>query len=122
MNREQLSKAVAEITGGTPAEADAHITAFLQVLTHRLAGAEPITITGLGGLQPYIRNARKARNPQTGNVVDVDARMWVRYRPAPRLLAYANGTIPLPKHPRDMLLKAPKAVPVPLDGDPGDME
>lgn len=122
MNKTQLTEAVAEITGTSASEAASYVDAVLKVMVHTVANAEPVTLAGLGTLQPYIRAPRRARNPQTGDVVDVDARMWARLRPARRLLDYANGAIPLPDSVRDVHLKAPRTASVPVDGHPGDVQ
>ena len=108
MNKKLLVEAVAEITGDDLLSTEATITAFLQVITHTLASAAPVRLTGVGTLEPYIRTGRVHRNPRTGDPVVTDDRMWTRLRPAQRLQDYANGTLPVPADPADIVLKSPK--------------
>lgn len=106
MNKAQLVLATEDITGhGITATTEA-VDAVLRVLVHTLASGEKVGVTGLGSLEPVVRDERTARNPQTGEPITVPARIEVRWRPADRLLDYVNDRRPLPKKAADVDLKA----------------
>lgn len=111
MNKAALVLATEDITGhGITATTEA-VDAMLRVLVHTLASGEKVSVTGLGSLEPVIRDERQARNPQTGEPITVPERIEIKWRPADRLLDYANDRIELPKKAADVDLKAQPQVP-----------
>lgn len=106
MNKASLVLATEEITGQGITDTTKAVDAMLRVLVHTLASGEKVSITGLGSLEPVIRDERPARNPQTGEPITVPERIEIKWRPADRLLDLANDRIPLPKQAADVDLKA----------------
>lgn len=106
MNKAAFVLAVEDITGhGVTATTEA-VNAMLQVLVHTVASGEAVAITGLGRLEPVIRDARTARNPATGATIEVPDKFAIRFKAADRFKAYTNGDIELPKKAADVDLKA----------------
>jgi len=68
-----LVSAVAEKTGLTKKDADKAVNALFEVVTETLASGERVQIIGFGTFEVRHRAARKGRNPQTGEVIDIAA-------------------------------------------------
>ena len=73
MNKNELISAIAEKTPATKADAEKFIDAFTQTVTEELAAGGSIRIVGFGTFESVERPARKGRNPQTGEEVEVKA-------------------------------------------------
>jgi DNA-binding protein HU-beta len=100
MNKHELIQAVAERldVSGEPAPSasvvrQAGLTAgeLLEVIKDAMARGEKVSLSGFGTFEPVERNARQARNPATGEQVQVPAKTVVRFRPATALQDAANG-------------------------------
>ncbi len=73
MNRAELIEEVAKVTS-TKKEADAAITAALAAITKALKKGDTVTLVGFGTFSVSKRNARKGRNPQTGEAIKIAAK------------------------------------------------
>jgi len=73
LNKTGLVSAVAEKTGLTKKDADKAVNALFEVVTETLASGERVQIIGFGTFEVRHRAARKGRNPQTGEVIDIAA-------------------------------------------------
>ncbi|HHT70304.1 MAG: HU family DNA-binding protein [bacterium] len=73
MNKTELVSAVAEKTGLTKKDADKAVNALFEVVTETLADGERVQVVGFGTFEVRDRAARKGRNPQTGEVIDIAA-------------------------------------------------
>ncbi|MCW2777008.1 MAG: histone family protein DNA-binding protein, partial [Frankiales bacterium] len=70
MNRAELIEAVTERIGDKRT-AGAAVEAVLDVITRAVAAGEKVSLTGFGIFEKVERAARTARNPSTGETVDV---------------------------------------------------
>lgn len=73
MNKTELIQAVAERTQLTKKDAGAAVNAVLDVITESLAEGEPVQLIGFGNFEVRERAARKGRNPQTGEEIEIAA-------------------------------------------------
>jgi DNA-binding protein HU-beta len=73
LNKTELVSAVAEKTGLTKKDADKAVNALFEVVTETLADGERVQVVGFGTFEVRDRAARKGRNPQTGEVIDIAA-------------------------------------------------
>ena len=73
LNKTPLVSAVAEKTGLTKKDADKAVNALFEVVTETLADGERVQVVGFGTFEVRDRAARKGRNPQTGEVIDIAA-------------------------------------------------
>jgi len=73
MNKSELVDAVAATTSGTKADAQAHVDAVLDSITKALQRGDKVALTGFGTFEVRDRAARTARNPQTGETIQVKA-------------------------------------------------
>lgn len=74
MNRTELVQAVATSAGQSPADVDATLKAFQQVVTDVVAkGDDKVVISGFLTFERVDRAAREGRNPQTGEALKIPA-------------------------------------------------
>ncbi len=73
MNKADLVNHVAEEAGLTKAQAGAAVEAVLSGITNALAGGDSVSIVGFGTFSVAERGPRTARNPRTGETIEVPA-------------------------------------------------
>ena len=73
MNKKELYTALARKTAFSKKEAEVFTGAFIDVITETLQKGDKIQIVGFGTFEVKERAARKARNPRTGEEIDVAA-------------------------------------------------
>lgn len=73
MNKTELSAAVAAKAGMTRKDAEAAVAAVLDVVGETLKTGEKIALVGFGTFEVKDRPARKARNPRTGEEIEIEA-------------------------------------------------
>ena len=81
MNRRELVAAVAEKAGADRKEVDAVLAAFVEVVTSTVAAGDPVSIPGFAKFVRVDRPAHTARNPATGETIQVAASRKVRITP-----------------------------------------
>lgn len=80
MNKPEIVKAIAEKAGTANKDADAFLSAFVDVVSENLGKGEDVSIIGFGAFSVAERSARKARNFQTGEMVDAAASKTVKFK------------------------------------------
>lgn len=85
VNKSDLIERIQEKTGGTKADAERAINAVIDTVVDTLSDAKEVSISGLGIFKSRIRKARKARNPRTGEAIDVPRMRVPKFRPAKAL-------------------------------------
>lgn len=73
MKKQELIDVIAEDAGLSKKAAGAALDALLDNVTGALTRGEEVTLPGFGKFTVTERAARKGRNPQTGEVVDIAA-------------------------------------------------
>ncbi|MPZ74488.1 MAG: DNA-binding protein HU [Nitriliruptorales bacterium] len=73
MNKSQLAEAAAERAGMSKGEASKALDAVLDCISTALQDGEKVSLTGFGTFEVRDRAARTARNPQTGEEMQVAA-------------------------------------------------
>ena len=71
MNKTELVEAVAKKMGTTKKEAEAAVSAFTETVKEALAEGKKVQLVGFGNFEVRERAARKGRNPQTGEELDI---------------------------------------------------
>jgi len=90
MNKTELSRAIRKARGCTMAEAKGLLDTFMEVFTEQLANDKSINLQGFGVIKPWHQTPRRARNPNTGKMVVIQARTSVKFRPGKLLLEALN--------------------------------
>ena len=80
MNKADLINFVAADTGVTKKDARTVINAVLEGMTKGLAEDAKVTLVGFGTFSAVGRKARKARNPKTGEAIDVPAKVVPKFK------------------------------------------
>jgi DNA-binding protein HU-beta len=73
MNKAELVQVVAERTQFTKKDCALIVDTVFDVITDALAKGEKVQLVGFGHFDIRERAARKGRNPQTGEVIDIAA-------------------------------------------------
>ena len=80
MNKTELVKVVAEKADLTQAVAADAVNAMVDAIVEKLAEGDEVAILGFGSFKGAERSARTARNPQTGEMVEVPASKAVTFK------------------------------------------
>lgn len=92
MNRTELVAAMAERAEVTRRDADAVLTALAETVGNVVAkGDEKVTIPGFLSFERTDRAARTARNPQTGEPIEIPAGHSVKVSAGSKLKDAAKG-------------------------------
>ena len=81
MNKTELVEAVAEKMNTTKKEAEAAVSAFTETVKEALAEGKKVQLIGFGNFEVRERAARKGRNPQTGEEMDIPATKVPAFKP-----------------------------------------
>ena len=81
MNKTELVEAVAEKMNTTKKEAEAAVSAFTETVKETLAEGKKVQLIGFGNFEVRERAARKGRNPQTGEEIDIPATKVPAFKP-----------------------------------------
>lgn len=85
MNKNELSAAVAAKAGLTRKDAEAAVCAMSEIIADSLRSGEKVQIVGFGAFEIKERPARKARNPKTGEEIQIGARRSAIFKPGKML-------------------------------------
>jgi nucleoid DNA-binding protein len=95
MTKKEMAQAIANQTGLSLLEARAVIQRVFDAIVDTLVAEGRIELRDFGIFEVHLRRARRARNPRTGQAVQVAARNVVRFKAgkelADRLAAVADG-------------------------------
>jgi nucleoid DNA-binding protein len=90
MTKADIIDVVAQGTGLTKVETQAVIDGFLATVTYALQNGDRVDLRGFGNFKTVKRQARKARNPKTQQVVHVPETRAAVFRPSKELKKYLN--------------------------------
>jgi DNA-binding protein HU-beta len=82
MNRSDIVAAISKNLEYPKAAVNEVLEDFIKLVTESLAQKEQVKITGIGTFYATERQARKARNPKTGESVDVPAKTVIKFKPS----------------------------------------
>jgi len=80
MNKTELIKAMATETGLSKADAKRALESFIGTTTNALKKGDRVGLTGFGAWTVTTRAARKGRNPQTGQEINIPAKKVVKFK------------------------------------------
>ncbi len=90
MNKQELIQAAADSTDLSRAQVAEALDAVLGTITDALKEGDKVTLTGFGSFEARERAARTARNPQTGEPVEVPAGRTPAFKPGTPLKDAVN--------------------------------
>ena len=85
MNKADIITKVHEELGVTKADAERMMDIFIDGVVSSLKSGDEVSIAGLGIFSAKMRNARTARNPRTGEPIEVPAMRVPKFRAAKAL-------------------------------------
>jgi len=91
MNKTELINAVAKAAELTRKDADKAVNAAFDAITAALKAGEKVQIVGFGGFETKERAARTARNPRTGEAIEIAASKAVAFKPGKALKDEVNA-------------------------------
>lgn len=80
MNKGDLINKIAADAKISKTQATAALNAFIENASTALKKGDKVTLVGFGTFGISKRSARKGRNPQTGKVIQIEARKVVRFK------------------------------------------
>ncbi|MDQ0416709.1 MULTISPECIES: HU family DNA-binding protein [Thermoactinomycetaceae] len=91
MNKTELINKVAEVAQLTKKDAGLAVDATLNAITEALATGEKVQLIGFGNFEVRDRAARKGRNPQTGEEIEIPATKVPAFKPGKQLKDEVNA-------------------------------
>ncbi len=85
MNKADIINKVHEDLGVTKADAERAVETMISSIVGALKDGTEVSIAGLGIFSAKMRNARSARNPRTGETIEVPAMRVPKFRAAKAL-------------------------------------
>ena len=82
MTKAELALILYEKIGIAKKDATAHVEALLDLIKTTLEAGENVKIAGFGVFEVKDKNARRGRNPQTGETITIDARKVLTFSPS----------------------------------------
>ena len=90
MNKKELVVAAAKDSSLDVKVVELALEGILNVVKNSVASNEKVDVKDFGTFKLAARAARKARNPKTGESIDVPAKNAVTFKPSKALLASVN--------------------------------
>ena len=91
LTRKDLIARVAKTSGLTQTDANTFVNTLFQEIQRALNEGGTVPIAWLGKFTPYTKKPRLARNPRTGEPIDVPAKVTVKFKPSSTLLKKLNN-------------------------------
>ena len=90
MTKKELIKFVVQSTDNTIKDTEEIVDEFINYVKNSLVQHEDVVIHGFGTFKTKLRDARTARNPQTGETIEVPAKYALTFKPTSTLKAEIN--------------------------------
>ncbi|MGQ0482353.1 MAG: HU family DNA-binding protein [Pseudonocardia sp.] len=97
MNKAELITALAERLDGDRRVASTAVDGLLEIVVGTVRAGESVSILGFGVFEQRQRAARTARNPRTGEPIEVAAAALPAFRPGAGFRNAVNGTVSAPR-------------------------
>ena len=82
MTKAEIVEHIYERVGFSKKESADLVEKVFQIIKETLAGGEKVKISGFGNFVVREKNARKGRNPQTGEEIRLEARRVLTFKPS----------------------------------------
>ena len=90
MNKTDMINNIAESTGLEKKQVEEVMKSFFDNVKKTLKENEPVKLIGFGTFSSNKRKAKSGRNPQTGEVIDIPARFYPKFKPGRDFREYLN--------------------------------
>ncbi|HUC92349.1 MAG TPA: HU family DNA-binding protein [Paenibacillus sp.] len=85
MNKTELIAKVSDLTELSKKDATKAVDAVFDAISEALQGGEKVQLVGFGNFEVRERSARKGRNPQTGQEIEIAASKTPAFKPGKSL-------------------------------------
>jgi DNA-binding protein HU-beta len=85
MNKSELINKVAEASELSKKDATKAVDAVFDAISEALQGGDKVQLVGFGNFEVRERSARKGRNPQTGDEIEIPASKIPAFKPGKAL-------------------------------------
>jgi integration host factor subunit alpha len=96
MTKADIVEQIYELVGFSKKESAELVEKVFEAIKDTLARGEKVKVSGFGNFVVRPKNARKGRNPQTGQEILLDARRVLTFKPSLVLKNLLNGEEPPP--------------------------
>lgn len=93
MNRKELVKRIKSISAYKKSDIENIMTLLLAVISDALAEGEQVELRGFGTFGVKTKRRREARNPRTGEVVEVAEQQMPTWKPSALLKERINNNV-----------------------------
>ena len=90
MNKADLVNSISEKTGLTKSKTNEVVDAFVSSITESLKNGEKVTLVGFGTFATTKKEARKGRNPKTGESIDIPSKTVAKFKAGSELSKSVN--------------------------------
>lgn len=90
MNKADLVSSLSEKTGLTKTKSNQVIDSLVETISEALQGGDKVTLVGFGTFTTSQRDARKGRNPKTGESLEIPAKRVAKFKPGTELSKSVN--------------------------------
>ena len=90
MNKADLVNSISEQTGLTKTKSNQVVDAITNIIAETLSSGDKVTLVGFGTFTTTERNARKGRNPKTGEVIEIPAKRVAKFKAGSDLTKNVN--------------------------------
>jgi DNA-binding protein HU-beta len=91
MNKQAIADAVQEKLGGTKADAERAVETVFDTIAASLTKGDDVSVAGFGIFSAKMRAARTARNPRTGESIQVPAMRVPKFKAGKALKDAVKG-------------------------------
>lgn len=91
MNKNDLIEKVVELSELTKKDATKAVDAVFDAISEALQSGDKVKLIGFGNFEVRERAARKGRNPQTGEPIDIAESKTPTWKPSKQLKEQVNG-------------------------------
>lgn len=85
MNKKDLVESIAEAADVSKPVAEKALNGMLMAITGALAKGDKVTLVGFGTFSVSERSARKAKNPQTQELMDIPSKKVAKFKAGSKL-------------------------------------
>ena len=90
MNKADLVNSIAEKAGLTKTKSNEVVDVIVSTISEALKSGDKVTLVGFGTFTTTQRDARKGRNPKTGETLDIPAKRVAKFKAGPELTKSVN--------------------------------
>jgi integration host factor subunit alpha len=91
LTKKQMARSIKQSTGTSLSQANQALELTIELIKATLAGGEDVLVSGFGKFKVNEKNARRGRNPQTGDNLMLKPRRVVTFHCSGKLKERLNG-------------------------------